>query len=189
VGISSWEGLWCRFEGDDPAMRELRAWAPAYRRGAWAAALADQGVVDDELAVLLGERFGVERRARMETFADAEPALRALSASFRLGVVTNGAACLQREKLAASGLSSFFDAVVVSAEVGVAKPDARVFEAALSALGVDCVVMVGDSLRRDVEGARAAGLDAIWLNRAGSEVPRGVRSIGSLAELAVGSRS
>ena len=42
VGISSWEGLWCRFDGDDPSVRALRSWAPTYRRSAWRLALADQ---------------------------------------------------------------------------------------------------------------------------------------------------
>ena len=71
IGISSWEGLWCRFEGDDESIRALREWSPGYRRDAWARALADQGVDDPALAGELGERFGAERRARHHTFEDA----------------------------------------------------------------------------------------------------------------------
>ncbi|MGC2373092.1 MAG: hypothetical protein WA484_04370 [Solirubrobacteraceae bacterium] len=44
VGISSWEGLWCRFEGEEPNVRWLRDWSPRYRREVWRLALADQGV-------------------------------------------------------------------------------------------------------------------------------------------------
>jgi putative hydrolase of the HAD superfamily len=173
VGISSWEGLWCRFEGDGPDEKALREWSSTYRHEAWGHALADQGIDDPGLAGKLGERFGVERRARHEVFADAIGALGPLKESYAMALVTNGAACLQREKLAASGLSDFFEAVVVSADLGVAKPDASVFEHALRQLGVDGdhAVMVGDSIAKDVDGALAAGLGAVWVNRTGRPSP------------------
>ena len=98
IGISSWEGLWCRFEGDSAELCELRAWAPEFRREAWARALADQGREDPTLATELGERFGVERRALGDPFPDTS-LLADLHERHRLALVTNGAACLQREKL------------------------------------------------------------------------------------------
>ena len=103
IGISSWEALWCRYEGDAEELRAMRAWAPGFRRETWRAALGQQGVQDDELAAELGERFGEERRARHETFEDAAPVLDALRGDYRLALVTNGASCLQREKFEASG--------------------------------------------------------------------------------------
>lgn len=66
VGISSWEGLWCRFEGEGSDVRALRERSPTYRREAWRLALADQGVDDAGLAEELAERFPTERRARHE---------------------------------------------------------------------------------------------------------------------------
>jgi putative hydrolase of the HAD superfamily len=167
VGISSWEGLWCRFEGEENHARWLHEWSPAYRREAWRLALAEQGVDDPALAEELGERFGIERRRRHEVFADARAALADLSEAYELVLVTNGASCLQREKLAASGLGDYFAAVVVSAEVGVGKPDAAIFRHALAQVDCDTkhAVMVGDSLSRDVNGAVAAGLGAVWVNR------------------------
>jgi putative hydrolase of the HAD superfamily len=173
VGISSWEGLWCRYEGDGEDLRALRAWAPEYRREAWRLALADQGVDDAELAAALGERFGVERRMRHETFDDAAPTLDALRDGHAFVLVTNGASCLQREKLAASGLADRFDAVVVSGDLVTAKPDPVVFAHALQAVGCEPheAVMVGDNLANDVGGALAAGLGAVWLNRDGRERP------------------
>ena len=183
IGISSWEGLWCRFEGTSDDDRALREWSPAYRRDAWARGLADQDVDDPALAAELGERFGVERRARHETFADVPGALETL-AGHPMAVVTNGASCLQREKLAASGLEDRFGAVIVSGELGVGKPDASVFRAALDELGADQAVMIGDSLGRDIDGALACGLRAVWINRFGSGPGRdGVPEIASLAEL------
>jgi putative hydrolase of the HAD superfamily len=173
IGISSWEALWCRYEGDDDELRAMRAWAPGFRRDAWRAALEHQGIEDDALATELGERFGQERRARHETFEDAAPALDALRGDYRLAVVTNGASCLQREKFQASGLVDRFDAVVVSGELRSAKPDPAVYAHALSALGAEPgdAVMVGDSLRNDVDGAIGAGLRGVWLNRDGRTRP------------------
>ena len=173
IGISSWEGLFCRYEGDGDELRALRSWAPGYRREAWRRALTDQGVDDDHLAAELGERFGADRRALHETFADAAPALDALRADYALALVTNGASCWQREKLAASGLADRFEVVVVSGELGTAKPDPAVYAHALSELGAEPgdAVMVGDSLRNDVDGALAAGLGAVWVNRDGRPRP------------------
>lgn len=173
VGISSWEGLWCRFEGEHPEVRALRDWSPIYRREAWRRALADQRVEDAQLAEELAERFVAERRARHEVFADVANALDRLAESHSMALVTNGAACLQREKLAASGLSEHFEAVVVSADLGVAKPDSAVFDYALKQLGIDgsVAVMVGDSIAKDIDGALAAGLGAVWVNRSGHHRP------------------
>lgn len=173
IGISSWEALWCRYEGDDAELRAMREWAPGFRRDAWRGALERQGIQDDALATELGERFGEERRGRHETFEDAAPALDALRGDYRLALVTNGASCLQREKFEASGLVDRFDAVVVSGDLRSAKPDPSVYARALDAVGARAAdaVMVGDSLANDVDGPLAAGLRAIWLNRTGEARP------------------
>ncbi len=173
VGISSWEGLWCRFDGEEPDVRWLREWAPIYRREVWSLALADQGVHDPVLAEELGERYGTERRARHDRFADGPACLEELHDSYKLGLITNGASCLQREKLTTADLDEYFDAVVVSAEFGVAKPDPSIFKHALSLLGSDPeqAVMIGDSLTRDVDGAIATGLKGVWINRSGQPRP------------------
>jgi putative hydrolase of the HAD superfamily len=188
VGISSWEGLWCRFAGDEPNVAWLRDWSPTYRREAWRLALAGQGIEDVALAEDLGERFVAERRARHKVFEDVVAALTELSADYVLALVTNGASCLQREKLAASGLARHFAAVVVSAEFGVGKPDTAIFHHAVAQLSLDTelAVMVGDSMACDVDGARAAGLDAVWVNRLGRHRTSGeldVHEVATLAEL------
>ncbi len=186
VGISSWEGLWCRFEGEDADTSWLCSWSPTYRRETWRLALAEQDVEDAPLAEQLGERFGTERRARHEAFGDAADALDELARDHTLALVTNGASCLQREKLAASGLGDRFAVVVVSAEVGVGKPDAAIFRHALERLACDPsqAVMIGDSLARDVDGAIAAGLGAVWVNRSGQPRPDGSADVPEVAALA-----
>ena len=163
----------------------MRAWAPGFRRESWRAALERQGVQDDELAAELGERFGDERRARHETFEDAAPVLDALRGDYRLALVTNGASCLQREKFEASGLVDRFHAVVVSGDLRSAKPDPAVYVQALQALGAEPgdAVMVGDSLRNDVDGPIAAGLRGIWLNRTGRSRPADREDLVEIADL------
>ena len=183
IGISSWEALWCRFEGDHHIVSELRAWAPAFRRDAWARALADQGIDDAAMASELGERFGVERRKLSAPFPDSS--LLADLRDHKLVLVTNGASCLQREKLEASGLGGHFDAVVVSGDIGAGKPDPSVFRHALDLVGADPedAVMIGDTLERDIDGALAAGLRAVWINRSGAPGRADVTAITTLDEL------
>jgi putative hydrolase of the HAD superfamily len=53
VGISSTEGLWCRFDGNDAPARALREWAPIYRRTVWSTALHAHGMTDDGLVEML----------------------------------------------------------------------------------------------------------------------------------------
>jgi putative hydrolase of the HAD superfamily len=85
----------------------------------------------------------------------------------RLGIVTNGVVVRQAPKIAVLGLDALVDAVVISEAIGVSKPDRRIFEHALAALGVrpETAWFVGDNPFTDILGARAAGLTAVWLRR------------------------
>jgi putative hydrolase of the HAD superfamily len=170
IGISSWEGLWARFTGDAPGLTALRGWASAYRHEAWSRALADHGVHDSAFADELSAAFPPERRARHAPFGDAKAALEELRGAYRLGLLTNGPPDIQHEKLEGAGLRQYFNAVVVSGEVGIGKPDPRIFHLTLERLGASPAeaAMVGDSLARDIVGARRAGLTAVWVNRAGA---------------------
>lgn len=182
VGISSSEALWCRFEGAGDETAWLREWAPRYRRGAWAAALAAQGAPDRGLAQDLAARFGEERRARHLLFPDVPAVLEALRPDHRLVLVTNGASCLQREKIEGTGLGGRFDRVVVSGDTGAGKPDPAIFRDALAGADPGEAWMIGDSLDRDVRGALDAGLRAVWVDRFGAPGEHSPR-IASLAEL------
>jgi putative hydrolase of the HAD superfamily len=119
-----------------------------------------------------------------EAFSDVVPALRELrERGLRLVVVSNWD-CSLAEWLERAGLGGLFDDAVSSAVVGVAKPAAAVFKAGLELAGctVAEAVHVGDSLKNDVEGARAIGLRAILVQRDG-EPPPGVEAVRSLREL------
>ena len=101
----------------------------------------------------------------------AEALLAAIRPRVRLGIVTNGLAEVQRPRLARSAIGPLFDTVVVSEEIGIAKPDARIFEHALRQLRHDdrgTVLMVGDSLESDIQGGLNAGLRTCWFNPSGA---------------------
>ncbi len=167
LGISPFEGLWGGFAGDDPALKVLREWVSGYRQKLWSQALSRQGIGDHGAARIMADSFIADRRKRHAAFADSRPALELLRESFALGLVTNGASDMQREKLQCSGLASFFSAVVISCEVGLGKPDQRIFQIALDQLGVlpEAAVMVGDNPVRDLAGAMRSGMLAVWVNR------------------------
>jgi putative hydrolase of the HAD superfamily len=170
IGMSSWEGLWARYDGDDPNVRGMREWAPAYRRGAWRDALAAHSFpADDELADTLQAAFERDRRARHILFADALPALERLKLRYRLALLTNGESDLQREKVAGARLGDYFDVVVASGDIAAGKPKPRIYAHTLGLLGVAAgeAAMIGDSLRNDVWGPQRVGIRGIWLQRDG----------------------
>jgi HAD superfamily hydrolase (TIGR01509 family) len=128
-----------------------------------------------------------------ELYEDVAPVLRDLAArGIRLGLISNSHRCLTsfRSHFELDGLIS---AVVSSAEHGVMKPHPGIFAAALQLMKVPAAdaVMVGDSLRQDVDGALRAGMRAVLLHRGPGDhaaAPalraRGVPVIESLRELA-----
>lgn len=117
------------------------------------------------------ENPAVVRRVVDRFVQEAQASLRAnmqllsrLSSRYRLGVVSNfygnlAAVCAE------VGLSPFLTVMVDSACVGCVKPDPRIFREALTALEAEPAeaVFVGDSLRRDMAGAKGVGMPHIWL--------------------------
>lgn len=115
----------------------------------------------DRLGSGLATRF-VE--GALETLRGQVPLLRALSERYRLAIVSNfygnlGTVCHE------AGIAEFFALILDSARVGWSKPDPRLFRLALSELDVDAArtLFVGDSMPRDMIGARDAGLRHVWL--------------------------
>jgi len=166
-------------EGRDAAsLAALRtACADAMRPalGAAAAAVPTPALVD----VLLGA-------LRFTAYPDSVPALRALrAAGCRLVVVSNWDHSLH-ERLEELGLAPLLDGVVVSAELGAAKPDGAMFARGLAIAGVRAADAwhVGDDVAADVEGALAAGVRPVLVARDGhAAAPPGVPVVRSLAEL------
>ena len=84
------------------------------------------------------------------------------------GIVTNGPSTMQRHKCQALGLDQIAPFIVISEEVGYAKPDPRIFRDALDATGLakpEQVMFVGDSPATDIDGARRFGMRTAWVRR------------------------
>jgi putative hydrolase of the HAD superfamily len=116
------------------------------------------------------EVFAVFYRARNEValYDDVMPALERLRRRLRLFAISNGNA-----DLAAIGLGHFFERSLAAREAGCLKPDPRIFARLLDDAGLAPheVAHVGDDPEADVEGARRAGVLAVWLNREGTGWP------------------
>jgi putative hydrolase of the HAD superfamily len=168
-----WQRLWPEVE-DDYMLGGRRG--DLITRDAWRATLAACGV-DDPAHVDRAEReWARQERASLRLFPDVLPALETLEREgVRLGMVTNGAAAVQRDKLEAVGLSGRFDPLVISSEAGVKKPDPAIFELALAVSRVPAAEtwFVGDNLWHDMPGAIEVGIRAVWLDRDDGGAPAG----------------
>ncbi|WP_372528227.1 HAD family hydrolase [Piscinibacter sp.] len=177
---------------DVPALRALRddvarrypQWAhdlSALRRESLRAALQEAG--DD--AALAEPAFEVFFTARhqVDLFPDVLEALRRLSSAYPLLALTNGNADLARV-----GLAHSFRGALSAREFGVGKPDPRIFVEACRRLGCEAadVLHIGDDWALDVEGARAAGLQTLWVQRRpapGEAVAGSVANLLAVADL------
>jgi putative hydrolase of the HAD superfamily len=144
-------------------------------RELWGAALAACGYADDALADEAVALYEAERAAGYRLYRDVLPALTELRNRVdALVLITNGPGSTQRHKVEATGLTGLLDAVIISGEAGVSKPDPAIFALAARAAGVPLSAAwhVGDSLTSDIAGAANAGLGAgVWLNRIRGAAP------------------
>ncbi|MFD2717880.1 HAD family hydrolase [Hymenobacter monticola] len=108
-----------------------------------------------------------------QPMAGARALLHALKPRHRIGIVTNNRTAEQEEKLTFLGMTDLVDALITSEDVGVPKPDPRIFEVALQRLGARPAeaVLVGDNWRADVLGALDVGIRPVWVNRLGVARP------------------
>jgi putative hydrolase of the HAD superfamily len=106
----------------------------------------------------------------LRPFDDVQEVLNLLKPRLSLALITNGASDTQRNALGILGIAQLFDAIIISGEVGIAKPDASIFALALQTLGVEPEKTwhVGDSLSTDVAGALGC-----WTDRRLAQSSRG----------------
>ena len=105
-----------------------------------------------------------------ELYEGASETLEHLALSHRLSMITNGLGPVQRGRLERIGLADAFEPLVISDEVGVAKPRVEIFDLVFGAYPEqprDTFVMIGDSLSSDVRGGINAGIDTCWFDRHG----------------------
>jgi putative hydrolase of the HAD superfamily len=169
--IAESEGFWHRLSPLD-----LKVKLANLRTSMWQAALESVGVDDAELAARSADRYHNYRTKYFALFPGAVDLLRALrERGNKLGIVTNGLSETHREKIAILRISEYFDAIFLSDEVGMVKPDPLLFAHACRTLGgaPSHAAMVGDRYDRDIRGAQEAGLFTIWLNVRAEELPPG----------------
>ena len=160
------EHLWAireRVLGQDPSLKHRIS---ALRRRVLFHALEEAGYDQVQANQLADQSFEVFLHARhqLEIFPEVVPTLEALANHFALGVVTNGNADVRR-----LGLADYFTFALCAEDIGIAKPDARLFHEALQRGGAtaDSAVHIGDHPGDDIAGAQQAGLRAIWFNPGG----------------------
>jgi 2-haloalkanoic acid dehalogenase type II len=127
----------------------------------------------------------IQARNEVDLYDDVLPSLEQLRSRYRLFTASNGNA-----DLAKIGLAHFFERTVAARHVGALKPDPAIFHKVIEGTDLQAadVVYVGDDPHLDVEGARGAGMQAIWIDRQGVEWPGEIappaHTIRSLTELA-----
>jgi FMN hydrolase / 5-amino-6-(5-phospho-D-ribitylamino)uracil phosphatase len=116
----------------------------------------DTGLVESAFDVFYTQRNKVDH------YPDTIDALTRLSRRYKLLALSNGNADLNRV-----GIGHYFAGAIAAGDIGIAKPDPRIFQSALTQLQLHAheVVHVGDDPHLDVDGAMNAGLDAVWVNR------------------------
>jgi len=159
---------------DPERHRQGRLDLSAARRHITQIALVNTGYDSAGLAGRIADRYIQCRDDRTRVFPGAVDVLVWLrERGCRLALVTNGAADMQREKIARFGLEPLFDAIYVEGEVGFGKPDERIYQLALNELAVTArdAWMIGDNLEWDVEQPQKLGITGIWVDRTGAGVP------------------
>ncbi len=150
--------LWREFEAGGLGARQVRDCR-------FEDLLEHLGIAGD--ASVLSEAFLGDLVRETQFLDGAGALLERLKDKVGMVLLTNGFADVQRARIARLRLEDAFDHIVISEEVGVAKPDCAIFETALKRMGHPdkrAVLVVGDSLSSDITGGFRAGIDTCWFN-------------------------
>lgn len=144
-----------------------------------------------------GEKLNIPAKVLNDQFLDAmgiicKPLpgavamLTAIQKHAKLGIVTNGFARMQENRLRKTKLDHMFDWLVISEEVGVAKPNIAIFEHTMALMGnppKNEILMVGDNAASDILGGMNAGIDTCWLQHPGEELPANINPTHKITDL------
>lgn len=97
-------------------------------------------------------------------FDESTELIEALNKNYTLSIVTNGLTDVQNKRIRKSVIGKYFNAIIVSEEVEVSKPNPKIFEFALNNTDKSQVLVVGDSLTSDIQGGINLGVDTCWYN-------------------------
>lgn len=150
--------LWVRVERGEITPQQVRT-------------LRFEGLVEtlrlDADPLQLADEFVAGLGANGELYAGAREMLERLNEKHALAIVTNGLGEVQRARIERLKIGQFFDATVISAEVGAAKPGTDIFDLVFAELdhpSKDAALMVGDSLSSDIQGGTNYGIATCWYN-------------------------
>ncbi len=131
--------------------------------------LLSQAIAIDFDAAWFSKHYLLNLGAGTQLIEGAEYLMNVLAGRIGVALITNGLQDVQRARLARSEIGHHFNPVIISEEVGVAKPDVRIFEKAFELMGwpkKDSVLIVGDSLSSDICGGNNYGIGTCWFNPA-----------------------
>jgi putative hydrolase of the HAD superfamily len=135
---------------------------------------AEYGItVNDDEAMIAADAYRAAYISHRQPVPGAIALLAFLKPQVKIGIITNHIRTEQVLKMDACKLWPYTDALIISGEVGINKPDPGIFEYALNKFNAkpqDCV-MIGDSWHSDITGAFNIGIKAVWLNRYGELMP------------------
>ena len=106
--------------------------------------------------------------------------------NFKVAIITNGIKEVQDSRLEQSPLKPYIHHMIVSDEIGIAKPDPRIFEYAMKQIGdykKSEIIMIGDSLTSDILGGINFGVDTCWYNSDESPSIKGIKPTYVISEL------
>lgn len=128
------------------------------------------GLVADP--VEMGDRYVWGMGTNGDLYAGARDVIESLSGSATLALITNGIGEVQRTRIERLAIDHYFEAVVISGDVGKAKPGTEIFDIAFDQLGRPAkatALIIGDNLGSDIQGGINYGIDTCWYNPEGRD--------------------
>ena len=132
------------------------------------------------------EVFQVELGKHYSYVPGAMEVCKALHGKVKQYINTNGVTATQLAKLTASGYAALMEEIFISEQIGVNKPGKGFFDAVFAQIpekDLSKVLVVGDSLSSDIQGANNAGVDACWYNPAGKDIPEEYKVVASIQQM------
>ena len=153
------EQLWDLYRVDKISQQDLR-------RERFQRVLADYNINDTELATNIGEDYVAICPKKNKLFPYTIEVLKYLSKKYKLHIITNGFHEVQHIKLQHAGLTSYFNEIITSEQMGVKKPNPKIFNYALQKANTSAEesIMIGDDLEVDVLGAEKVGIQGVFFN-------------------------
>jgi len=136
-------------------------------------------------SLLIHREYLTEYENNWCLFDESKFVLDELENKYELGIISNGKQEQQIKKLNATGIINYFSTIVISSEIGIKKPDKRIFDHLIKKLNISpshCYY-IGDKPKTDIEGAENAGMNGIWINRKGENTELDILEIKSLNEI------